>query len=71
MELAVAGVVVRHHGAVAGHVVGADEGPSALRTLVLAADVKQVAVGDDGVAWGNNNNNNNKAMEDNGVGPKT
>ena len=53
VEFVVAGVVVLHNGAVAGHVVGVGESPTPLWAVVLAADVKQVAVKDDGVTWRN------------------
>ena len=45
-------MVVLHHGAVAGHVVGVGEGPAPLGTVVLRTHVQQVAVEEDGVTCG-------------------
>ena len=49
MQLGVLWVVVLHHGAVAGHVVGVGEGPASMRTVVPCAHVQQVTVEEDGV----------------------
>ena len=49
MQFGVLWVVVLHHGAVAGHVVGVGEGPASVRTVVPRAHVQQVTVEEDGV----------------------